>query len=92
MICCPGRLIIDTAWQPFRPYMYDRSKGFARFAMEAAMGPLWWMASVGHWLFWHFDLSKYRPQDVKKVKVGCPVRCVCAFAFSRVCSYTERPI
>jgi omega-6 fatty acid desaturase (delta-12 desaturase) len=84
MICCPGRLIIDTAWQPFRPYMYDRSKGFARFAMEAAMGPLWWMASVGHWLFWHFDLSKYRPQDVKKVKVGCPVRCVRVHLPSRV--------
>ncbi|KAG0616683.1 hypothetical protein M758_5G134100 [Ceratodon purpureus] len=65
-----NKLVIDTAWQPFRPYMYDRSKGFAKFAMEAAMGPLWWMASVGHWLFWHFDLSKYRPQDVKKVKVS----------------------
>lgn len=50
--------------------MYDRAKGFAKFAMEAAMGPLWWIASVGHWLFWHFDLSKYRPQDVQKVKVG----------------------
>ncbi|XP_024397928.1 uncharacterized protein [Physcomitrium patens] len=65
-----NKLIIDTAWQPFRPYMYDRAKGFAKFAMEAAMGPLWWIASVGHWLFWHFDLSKYRPQDVQKVKVS----------------------
>ena len=50
--------------------MYDRAKGFPKFAMEAAMGPLWWMASIGHWLFWHFDLSKYRPQDVKKVQVS----------------------
>jgi omega-6 fatty acid desaturase (delta-12 desaturase) len=65
-----NKLVIDTAWQPFRPYMYDRAKGFSKFAMEAAMGPLWWMASVGHWLFWHFDLTKYRPQDVPKVKVS----------------------
>lgn len=64
------RLIMDTAWQPFRPYMYDRATGWSKFAMEAAMGPLWWVASVGHWLLWHFDLSKFRPQDHNKVKVA----------------------
>lgn len=50
--------------------MYDRSKGVAKFMMEASMGPAWWFASVGHWLFWHFDLSKYRAQDHNKVKVS----------------------
>lgn len=65
---------MDTAWQPFRPYMYDRATGWSKFAMEAAMGPLWWIASVGHWLLWHFDLSKFRPQDHNKVKVALRLR------------------
>ncbi|CAM6102218.1 unnamed protein product [Calypogeia fissa] len=65
-----NKLIVDTAWQPFRPIMYDRATGAPKMLMRAMMGPLWWAASVGHWLFWHFDLSKYRPQEQTRVKVS----------------------
>lgn len=65
-----NKLIMDTAWQPFRPHQYDRAGKGSRLLMEGAMGPLWWVASVGHWLLWHFDLKKYRPQEQTKVKIS----------------------
>ncbi|KAJ7536056.1 hypothetical protein O6H91_12G055000 [Diphasiastrum complanatum] len=65
-----NKLIMDTAWQPFRPHQFDRAGPFTKAVMKAAMGPLWWVASVGHWLLWHFDLSKFRTQDLPKVKVS----------------------
>ncbi|KAG6557370.1 hypothetical protein Mapa_001300 [Marchantia paleacea] len=65
-----NKLIMDTAWQPFRPHQYDRSPPSAKALMEAMMGPFWWAASVGHWLLWHFDLNKFRPQERAKVKVS----------------------
>ncbi|EFJ18198.1 hypothetical protein SELMODRAFT_153911 [Selaginella moellendorffii] len=73
-----NKLIMDTAWQPFRPHQYDNGSPLVRGVIRATMGPLWWMASVGHWIFWHFDLSKFRPQEQPKVKVS--LAAVAAFA------------
>eukprot|EP00850_Spirogloea_muscicola_P014791 SM000108S14235 [mRNA] locus=s108:416702:419356:- [translate_table: standard] len=65
-----NKLLIDTAWQPFTPRMYRRSGALAKTLMHIAMGPTWWVASVGHWGMWHFDLNKFRPQEKPKVLVS----------------------
>ncbi|XP_002985345.2 omega-6 fatty acid desaturase, chloroplastic [Selaginella moellendorffii] len=65
-----NKLIMDTAWQPFRPHQFDNADRIGQAMMRATMGPLWWMASIGHWLFWHFDLNKFRPQEHAKVKTS----------------------
>ncbi|GBG66491.1 hypothetical protein CBR_g63073 [Chara braunii] len=73
-----NKLIEDTAWQPFRPFQYDRGSPIQRFAMKIALGPTWWIASIGHWYQWHFDLNLYRPQEKQKVIVS--LAAVAAFA------------
>eukprot|EP00850_Spirogloea_muscicola_P022695 SM000307S11692 [mRNA] locus=s307:122199:124852:- [translate_table: standard] len=79
-----NKLLIDTAWQPFTPRMYRRSGPVAKTLMHTAMGPTWWIASLGHQLMWHFDLNKFRPQEKPKVLVSwAAVGAFAAFALMR---------
>lgn len=68
-----NKLKIDTAWQPFTPPQFDKGGPVAQLLMRAAMGPFWWLASIGHWLIWHFDVSKYRTSEQGKVKISLAV-------------------
>ncbi|EEF29426.1 Omega-6 fatty acid desaturase, chloroplast precursor, putative [Ricinus communis] len=38
-----------------------------------------WM-SIAHWLIWHFDIKKFRPNEVKRVKISL----ACVFAFMAI--------
>ena len=31
--------------------------------IRVATGPLYWIASVGHWVLWHFDPKKFKPNQ-----------------------------
>ncbi|CAI7766173.1 unnamed protein product [Closterium sp. NIES-53] len=63
-------LVEDTAWHPMIPGMYKRMSPTGRVLMQTFMGPLRFLASIGHWLVYHFDLEKFRPSEVPRVKVS----------------------
>ncbi|CAI5489457.1 unnamed protein product [Closterium sp. Naga37s-1] len=63
-------LVEDTAWHPMIPGMYKRMSPTGRVLMQTFMGPLRFLASIGHWLVYHFDLGKFRPSELPRVKVS----------------------
>eukprot|EP00899_Mesostigma_viride_P024423 jgi/Mesvir1/5165/Mv15303-RA.1 len=65
-----NKLIIDTAWQPFNVERYKEADPVWKFLMWATFGPFYWIASVGHWLIWHFDLNRFKESEKPKVKVS----------------------
>ncbi|MQL93298.1 hypothetical protein Taro_025941, partial [Colocasia esculenta] len=70
------RLQVDTAWDPVREEELELSPLF-RKALVLGLGPfLPWM-SISHWLWWHFDLKKFRPNQVRRVQISL----ACVFAF-----------
>lgn len=66
----------DTAWHPVLKEEFDSSP-LLRKAIIYGYGPIRPWMSIGHWLIWHFDLSKFRPNEVKRVKISL----ACVFAF-----------
>ncbi|KAK4781312.1 hypothetical protein SAY87_017418 [Trapa incisa] len=69
-------LSADTAWHPVWKEEIDSSP-ILRKAMMYGYGPLRPWMSIGHWLVWHFNLSKFRPSELKRVKISL----ACVFAF-----------
>eukprot|EP00475_Leptophrys_vorax_P025466 TRINITY_DN3567_c0_g1_i1.p1 TRINITY_DN3567_c0_g1~~TRINITY_DN3567_c0_g1_i1.p1 ORF type:complete len:476 (+),score=13.66 TRINITY_DN3567_c0_g1_i1:77-1429(+) len=63
-------LVEDTAWHPMIPSMYKRMDPTTRTLMQIGMGPLRFLASIGHWLVYHFDLGKFRPSELPRVKTS----------------------
>eukprot|EP00246_Nothoceros_aenigmaticus_P009332 TRINITY_DN2476_c0_g1_i1.p1 TRINITY_DN2476_c0_g1~~TRINITY_DN2476_c0_g1_i1.p1 ORF type:complete len:487 (+),score=55.02 TRINITY_DN2476_c0_g1_i1:106-1461(+) len=70
----------DTAWHPVVREEWNNMPSALKATMVWVMGPLRPWASIGHWLIWHFDLSKYRPSEVPRVKVSLAA----VFAFMAV--------
>ncbi|PIA45769.1 hypothetical protein AQUCO_01600190v1 [Aquilegia coerulea] len=69
----------DTAWHP--PYKNEfQSSTPLRKAMIFGYGPLRTFMSIGHWLIWHFNLEKFRPSEIKRVKISL----ACVFAFMAI--------
>ncbi|XXG58867.1 hypothetical protein AAC387_Pa04g1062 [Persea americana] len=66
----------DTAWHPVWREEVDSSPAL-RKAIILGYGPLRPWMSIAHWLMWHFDLKKFRPHEVKRVKISL----ACVFAF-----------
>ncbi|KAI3879715.1 hypothetical protein MKW92_044909 [Papaver armeniacum] len=66
----------DTAWCPIRREKFDSAPAF-RKAIVFGYGPLRTWMSIAHWLLWHFDLKKFRPNEVKRVQISL----TCVFAF-----------
>lgn len=66
------RLVEDTAWHPVSKDELEQWKGtFKGWLFKTFLGsPLKSWASVGHWLIWHFDLSKY--SDKQQDRVSTP--------------------
>uniref|UniRef100_A0A7N0UQM6 Fatty acid desaturase domain-containing protein n=1 Tax=Kalanchoe fedtschenkoi TaxID=63787 RepID=A0A7N0UQM6_KALFE len=58
-------LIEDTAWHPLWKDKFESSP-FLRMAMIMGYGPFRLLMSIGHWGFWHFDLTKFKPQEIKR--------------------------
>lgn len=63
------RLVEDTAWHPVSKEELDQWKGtFKGWLFKTFLGsPLKSWASVGHWLIWHFDLTKYTDKQQDRV-------------------------
>ena len=70
MVC---RLVEDTAWHPGSKQELTEWKGtFKGWLFKTFLGsPLKSWASVGHWLIWHFDLSKYTKGQQNRVSPQC---------------------
>ncbi|KAA3486230.1 omega-6 fatty acid desaturase, chloroplastic-like isoform X1 [Gossypium australe] len=83
----------DTAWHPVWEKEFETSP-FLRKAIMFGYGPFRPWMSIAHWygckivgssysglqLIWHFDLNKFRPNEVKRVKISL----ACVFAFMAV--------
>ncbi|KAL0013531.1 hypothetical protein SO802_000600 [Lithocarpus litseifolius] len=70
------RLSEDTAWHPVWKEEFDSSP-ILRKAIIIGYGPLRPWMSIAHWLMWHFNLNKFRPSELKRVKISL----ACVFAF-----------
>lgn len=67
-----NKLVEDTAWHPVSKQELTEWKGtFKGWLFKTFLGsPLKSWASVGHWLIWHFDLSKYSEKQQDRVKIS----------------------
>uniref|UniRef100_A0A453B6K6 Fatty acid desaturase domain-containing protein n=1 Tax=Aegilops tauschii subsp. strangulata TaxID=200361 RepID=A0A453B6K6_AEGTS len=72
-------LVEDTAWQPVWQNEIE-SSSFLRKAIIFGYGPIRPWMSIAHWLMWHFDLKKFRPNELPRVKISL----ACVFAFMAI--------
>eukprot|EP00270_Netrium_digitus_P003989 TRINITY_DN1484_c0_g1_i3.p1 TRINITY_DN1484_c0_g1~~TRINITY_DN1484_c0_g1_i3.p1 ORF type:complete len:484 (+),score=93.09 TRINITY_DN1484_c0_g1_i3:60-1454(+) len=63
-------LLGDTAWHPMPQPEYDALNPYMKTAVEIGLGPLRFLASIGHWLIWHFDLKLFRQSELPRVKIS----------------------
>eukprot|EP00897_Mesotaenium_endlicherianum_P003038 jgi/Mesen1/2762/ME000170S01870 len=63
-------LVGDTAWHPVMPSEYEKLPPAGKAGLQIGMGPLRFLASIGHWLMYHFDLKKFRPAERPRVKIS----------------------
>ncbi|KAK7265095.1 hypothetical protein RJT34_32711 [Clitoria ternatea] len=69
----------DTAWHPVWKDEFDSSP-LLRKAIIYGYGPFRCWMSIAHWLMWHFDLKKFRPTELERVKISL----ACVFAFMAI--------
>ncbi|CAO2822512.1 unnamed protein product [Amaranthus hypochondriacus] len=62
-------LFEDTAWHPIWKANIESSP-VLRKALIFAYGPLRPWMSIAHWLVWHFNLKKFRQNEVKRVMIS----------------------
>ncbi|WCJ29908.1 Omega-6 fatty acid desaturase chloroplastic [Euphorbia peplus] len=72
-------LVEDTAWQPVDKEEFDSSP-IMRKALIFGYGPFRPWMSIAHWLVCHFDVKKFRQNEVKRVKISL----ACVFAFMAI--------
>lgn len=72
-------LFEDTAWQPVWKEEFDSSP-LLRKAIIYGYGPFRAWMSIAHWLICHFDIKKFRPNEVHRVKISL----ACVFAFMAI--------
>jgi omega-6 fatty acid desaturase (delta-12 desaturase) len=65
-----NKLDIDNAWQPFQADWWVKLSPINKVILGAVKGPLWFIASTGHWLMKHFSLSLFTPAQRPKVMVS----------------------
>jgi omega-6 fatty acid desaturase (delta-12 desaturase) len=65
-----NKLFVDNAWQPFQTDEYEGGNAVRKWIMRYIKGPLWWMASIGHWQMYHFSLEHFKPSQQFKVIIS----------------------
>jgi len=75
-----NKLEVDNAWQPFTPADFDNASPNTQMIMRVIKGPLWFIASIGHWIKEHFYLESFTPEQHTRVKISL----ACVYAFSAV--------
>ncbi|KAL6772039.1 FAD6 [Auxenochlorella protothecoides x Auxenochlorella symbiontica] len=74
-----NKLVEDTAWHPIMPELAATWTSSKRAFWKLALGsPVKCWASIGHWLLWHFDASKFTAKQMPRVLVSWAA--VAAFA------------
>jgi len=63
-----NKLNVDNAWQPFQYDYYSTAPALERVIMRWIKGPIWYFASIGHWIKEHFFLSTFTEEQQSKVK------------------------
>ncbi|KAL4181846.1 hypothetical protein AMTRI_Chr12g273040 [Amborella trichopoda] len=66
----------DTAWHPVWREEIESSE-VLRKAIILGYGPFRTWMSIGHWLLLHFDPKKFKPAEIKRVKISL----ACVFVF-----------
>ncbi|CAN1224253.1 Omega-6 fatty acid desaturase, chloroplastic [Linum grandiflorum] len=77
--CISYRLVEDTAWLPVDKEEFNSSP-ILRKAIAYGYGPFRPWMSIAHWLIWHFDLNKFRPNEIQRVKISL----ACVFGFMAI--------
>jgi omega-6 fatty acid desaturase (delta-12 desaturase) len=83
-----NKLDVDNAWQPFQRDYYESATSTERVIMRYIKGPLWFLASVGHWIKEHFFLSSFAPEQHHKVKISLAAVYAAAAIFFPTMLYT----
>jgi acyl-lipid omega-6 desaturase (Delta-12 desaturase) len=65
-----NKLEVDNAWQPFQPEFFANSNPVVQWAYRGMRGYLWWLASILHWAFLHFDWRKFEGKQRSQVKLS----------------------
>jgi len=73
-----NKLLVDNAWQPFRPEDWAAIHGVEKFIMRHIKGSLYFMASFGHQIQKHFLLSQFTAEQ--RPRVAFSLACVYGFA------------
>jgi omega-6 fatty acid desaturase (delta-12 desaturase) len=76
-----NKLDVDNAWQPFQPDYFNNASTLERTIMILIKGPLWYLASIGHWIKEHFFLSTFTPEQHPRVKISLACVCIAALIF-----------
>lgn len=63
-----NKLEIDNAWQPFQTDFYENLNPVSRIGYQGIRGYFWWLGSILHWAFLHFDWREFSGQDRQRVK------------------------
>ncbi|KAL3586443.1 hypothetical protein D5086_013310 [Populus alba] len=69
----------DTAWHPVWKAEFDSSP-ILRKAIIFGYGPFRPWMSIAHWLLLHFDLKKFRSNEIQRVKISL----ACVFGFMAI--------
>ncbi|KAG6770179.1 hypothetical protein POTOM_025851 [Populus tomentosa] len=69
----------DTAWHPVWKAEFESSP-ILRKAIIFGYGPFRPWMSIAHWLLWHFDLKKFRSNEIQRVKISL----ACVFGFMAI--------
>jgi len=73
-----NKLNVDNAWQPFQPDYYDNAPSLEQVICRMVKGPLYWLASTGHWVKNHFFVSQFTEKQQPKVVLSL----CCIYIFS----------
>ncbi|MDB9315768.1 fatty acid desaturase [Spirulina sp. CS-785/01] len=59
---------IDNAWTPFKPEDYETFPRPLQWGYQVTRGWFWWLASIAHWFFIHFNWQQLKGKNRNQVK------------------------
>jgi omega-6 fatty acid desaturase (delta-12 desaturase) len=68
-----NKLFEDNAWEPWTTEDYDRTPSGLRWFYRQLRGRFWWIGSITHWAFWHFDWRPFAGKQREQVKFSALV-------------------
>eukprot|EP00871_Galdieria_phlegrea_P000841 jgi/Galph1/1758/GphlegSOOS_G446.1 len=81
-------LDVDNAWQPFQTNHWEEATTIQRLVFRTIKGPMWWFASIGHWLKYHFNIGYFKESQKKRVLFSCLLVAVFFIVMASTLIYT----